>query len=368
MTYRLERLTSTLSIASIHETQMAGKFDLNPPYQRKSVWDDDRQSFFIDSLLRNYPIPPIFLKRIIDDATGNTRFEVVDGKQRLTSVFRFIGNEIAASNEDEEANDPLAPFVGRYFKELDKPDLIGFKKNFWRYAVPVEYIDDIGDAELNKVFDRLNRNGVPLSSQELRNAKFYASTYVAFLKEMSQIPFWANTLATIAEKDRSEDTELLADLSFVLLGFDVKQVEGQRFDVLFGAWANALANDADLLVKLRSTFLDITEMFANLELDLAALRIRGTSHIYGIWSLLFTLKVGRVQLPLLSSKLTEFFQLERSADSQNPFVKSYFAGTAARTRSRSSRMKRLTALCGYLGVPDSKLPPFIELQLGILTD
>ena len=366
MSYRLERLTSTLSIASIHETQVAGKFDLNPPYQRKSVWDDDRQSFFIDSLLRNYPIPPIFLKRIIDDATGNTRFEVVDGKQRLTSIFRFIGNEIAASNEDEEASDPLAPFVGRYFRELDKPNLIGFKKNFWRYAVPVEYIDDIGDAELNKVFDRLNRNGVPLSSQELRNAKFYASTYVAFLKEMSQVPFWAVTLATIAEKDRSEDTELLADLSFVLLEFDVKQVEGQRFDSLFATWANTLSTDGNRLVQLRKTFLEVTEAFANLNLDLAALRIRGTSHIYGIWSLLFTLKVGGIQIPALSSRLSEFFQLERSADSTDVFLKSYFAGTAARTRSRSSRMKRLTALCGYLGVPDSELPPFALGQLGLL--
>lgn len=360
MSYRLERLSSTLGIASIHEAQSANKFNLNPPYQRKSVWDDDRQSFFIDSLLRNYPVPPIFLKRIIDDTTGNTSFEVVDGKQRLTSIFRFIANEISVSNEDEDQNDPSAPFVGKFFKDLDDQELVIYKKNFWRYAIPVEYIDDINDSELNKVFDRLNRNGIPLSAQELRNAKFHASKYVAFLKEMSELKFWNETLSTIAEKDRSEDTELLADLSFVLLENDIKQVEGQRFDYLFNQWADTLESNNSELTRLRKDFMAITKSFGDLNLSLLDLRIRGTSHIYGIWALLWSLYKSNIQIPDLRLHLIKFFSMERSADSPNVDIKDYFAGTAARTRSRSSRSKRLVALCNYLQLDSTS---FTSLRL-----
>jgi hypothetical protein len=348
MSYRLERLTSTLSISAINEANQSEKFDLNPPYQRKSIWDDDRQSFFIDSLLRNYPIPPIFLKRIIDDTTGNTRFEVVDGKQRLTSIFRFIANEIPASNEDEE--DPIAPFVGKYFKDLDLPEYILYKKNFWRYPIPVEYIDDISEPEMNNIFDRLNRNGMPLSKQELRNAKFYTSKFIAFLRDMASLPFWRTTLEPIAGRDRSEDIELMADFAFVLLENDVKQVEGQRFDELFDKWARALDGSLDNLVSLRDKFTQATDTFEELQLDLGTLRLRGTSHLYGIWSLLCMLQINEISTIDVGNQLKAFFALERSSQSPNESMREYFNGTTARTRSRASRIKRLKALAKYLHI------------------
>jgi hypothetical protein len=355
MSYRLERLTSTLGISAINEANQANKFDMNPPYQRKSVWDDDRQSFFVDSLLRNYPVPPIFLKRIIEDSTGNTRFEVVDGKQRLTSIFRFIANEIPASNEDED--DPLAPFVGKYFKDLDAPELMPFKKNFWRYPIPVEYIDDIDEAELNKIFDRLNRNGVPLSSQELRNARFHASKYVGLLKEIADLPFWRSTLESIAQKDRSEDTELLADFSFVILELDVKQVEGARFDTLFEKWALVLENGPQKLAALREDFIILTDKFESLHLDLATLRLTGTSHLYGLWSLICMTHYSQITVNDLPAKLNEFFKQDRSSSSDSDAIRNYFQGTTARTRSRASREKRLRGLTTFLDI--HLLIPFV---------
>ena len=354
MSFRLERQSSSMSISSIHEANLLGKFELSPPYQRKSVWDDDRQSFFKDSLLRNYPVPPIFLKRIIDDSTGNTTFEVVDGKQRLTSIFRFIANEIPALNEDEE--NPVAPFNGKYFKDLESLELAGFKKNFWRYSLPVEYIDDI--EEIDKIFDRLNRNGMPLNRQELRNAKFHASRFVALLREMSQLPFWINTLATIAERDRAEDIELLAEFAFVLLERNMVQAEGIKFDPLFDKWANAIEDKPHLYEPLKKDFIAVTSKFN--ELSLETLKIRGTSHLYGIWSLLCLLHLKQIEFPSLKTDLERFYSLERSATSPEPSIREYFAATTARTRSKVSRIKRLNALLKFLGlsVPSGTDNPF----------
>ena len=86
----LKRDSNSINIASFWEGFSLGKFNFDPPYQRDSVWDEEKQSFFIDSILRNYPIPPIFLHQKIDDDTGRITFEVVDGKQRLTTIASSV--------------------------------------------------------------------------------------------------------------------------------------------------------------------------------------------------------------------------------------------------------------------------------------
>ena len=53
---KLERTATTISIASFHEQNQLRKFNFDPPYQRMSVWTDEKQSYFIDSILRKFPI------------------------------------------------------------------------------------------------------------------------------------------------------------------------------------------------------------------------------------------------------------------------------------------------------------------------
>ncbi len=130
---KLERSTTTISIASFHEQNQLGKFNYDPPYQRRSVWTDEKQSYFIDSILRNFPIPPIFLHRKIDPDTGKTNFDVIDGKQRLTAIARFIDNQIPAANEYGPAEEENV-LDGAYFKNLSSDaKLTEFKASFWKY-------------------------------------------------------------------------------------------------------------------------------------------------------------------------------------------------------------------------------------------
>ena len=63
--------------------------DLDPPYQRKSVWNQKYRDYFIDTLLLDYPCPAIFLYEEINEE-GKAKYFVVDGKQRLTTIFEFI--------------------------------------------------------------------------------------------------------------------------------------------------------------------------------------------------------------------------------------------------------------------------------------
>ncbi|MGL5665312.1 MAG: DUF262 domain-containing protein, partial [Shewanella sp.] len=102
MSIRLKRKSNTMTISSLNEWRTLNKFNMTPSYQRHSVWSSEQQSLLVDSIIKNIPIPPIFLREHIDKQ-GKTTFEVIDGKQRLTSIFRFIDNEIATADDDNDA-------------------------------------------------------------------------------------------------------------------------------------------------------------------------------------------------------------------------------------------------------------------------
>ena len=186
---KLQRSATNISIASFHEQNQLDKYNFEPPYQRRSVWTDEKQSYFIDSILRNFPIPPIFLHRKIDPDTGRTTFDVIDGKQRLTAIARFINNEIPAANEYGPAEEPNA-LDGAYFKDLSTEEsLADFRTAFWKYDIPVEYIDPTDIGLIEDVFDRLNRNGEPLKGQELRNAQYHSSTLLKTVDYLLAHPY-----------------------------------------------------------------------------------------------------------------------------------------------------------------------------------
>ena len=79
--------------------------------------------------------------------------------------------------------------AGLYFRDLDTPEFSELKKRIWRYTISIEYIDTADAVVIDSIFDRLNRNGEPLTGQELRNATYYASELLKSVEKISQIPF-----------------------------------------------------------------------------------------------------------------------------------------------------------------------------------
>ena len=101
----LKRDSTKITISEFYERYNMGKYNLSPAYQRRGdVWDEDKKGFLIDTILKNYPIPPIFLHQRIDEETGSTMYDVIDGKQRLTAIVDFLtGNLSLPQNYDEGA-------------------------------------------------------------------------------------------------------------------------------------------------------------------------------------------------------------------------------------------------------------------------
>src|SRR3990167_5115312 len=87
------RRVTTQDLSWFLDLSANNQLDLDPSYQRRSVWSPKDRRHFLDTIFRGYPSPSIFLhKQIID---GKTIYSVVDGKQRLETILKFTRNEIA---------------------------------------------------------------------------------------------------------------------------------------------------------------------------------------------------------------------------------------------------------------------------------
>lgn len=82
------------STKTFYEMIKDGRIDLEPEYQRGVVWNELKQSAIIESIMRHYYVPPILLSAKEAKNEGDPEYICIDGKQRLSSVYRFMNNEI----------------------------------------------------------------------------------------------------------------------------------------------------------------------------------------------------------------------------------------------------------------------------------
>ena len=189
------------------DLESAGRLDLDPPYQRRSIWNMDFRQFFIDSVIRNYPTQAIFVEVQIDP-DGPTQYRVLDGKQRLTSLFMFMRDEFPTPDSlgDLQLDDA-------YYSDLPK----AVKSQVLSYKFTVENIQDAGPAELNQVFDRLNRNVARLNKQELRHAR-YGGAFITKMERLAEEDFWSEIgVVTPARRRRMLDVEYVSEFYVVAL-------------------------------------------------------------------------------------------------------------------------------------------------------
>ena len=204
-----------------------GLLELNPPYQRRSVWTQSFRDYFIDTILLEYPAPTIFLYEEITEE-GITKFNVVDGKQRLSTIFDFVQGIFPVSNEAI-----LSEYRGKYFQDLPTDA----KTKFWSYTFSVEYLPTKDETIINNVFDRINRNVAKLTSQELRHAKYGGEFIVAVedstLWMFEELPQY---FPQIAKKSVSQmkDVEFISQI-LLRLESEPKGYDTDELDEAFGS-------------------------------------------------------------------------------------------------------------------------------------
>lgn len=202
-------------LVSLYEN---GQLNLSPGFQRESVWTIKDRAKLIDSIIKNYPLPAIFLYR--RENNGQIIYDVIDGKQRVESILMFMGI-IRGNRYDAKVQlpgeDELVKLNWARLCKLKKQTLItGYK------LLTIEVDGDLPD--IIDVFVRINSTGKALSTAEKQHAKYYNSN---FLKTAAKIAvkfetyFEKSGIISALQITRMKHIELVCEIMISIIEGDV---------------------------------------------------------------------------------------------------------------------------------------------------
>lgn len=198
---------SDLSLQSISDMIDSGAIDISPKYQRRERWDEEKSSGLIESFLLNIPVPPIYLA---EDEYGV--YSVIDGKQRLTAINKFLQGALKLKRLEK-----FSELEGLYFKQMPTPLINALKiRPYLRVVTLLRQSDP--DLK-HEVFLRLNKAGVALNAQEIRNVAFRGD-FNNLLFELSENPYLKTQIKATKE---SKVYREMTDVQYVLRFFTVKE-------------------------------------------------------------------------------------------------------------------------------------------------
>ncbi|MBI2830236.1 MAG: DUF262 domain-containing protein [Chloroflexi bacterium] len=194
---------NTQTIAWFNQQNQMKNIDLKAKFQRDVVLSPAAQAYLIDTLLRRLPIPKVYL-RVLRDEKGNMTYQVVDGKQRLTAIFKFLKDELLL--QDKYSKD--IGLGGKRFSNLS----VDMKTRFFGYDMSVQELHDASSEEIKDMFKRLNRTGAKLNQQELRHAA-YEGDFIQLAEEITNDSYWGKVkMFGTPEIRRMTDVEYISEL------------------------------------------------------------------------------------------------------------------------------------------------------------
>ena len=148
-----------LSVKYMLELMEQNLIELNPGYQRRSVWKDNKKkSLLIESLMLRIPIPAFYFYENEDG-----KYQVIDGQQRLTTIKEFVDGEFRLSKLEYLGIE----YNKKKFEDLDTK----YVQRIYRTQIAVNILDARSPKNvIYDIFRRVNTGGVNLNPQELRNA------------------------------------------------------------------------------------------------------------------------------------------------------------------------------------------------------
>jgi hypothetical protein len=203
-----------ISVNSLYSRLENDELDLTPDFQRQAnVWDLKRKSRLIESILLRIPLPSFYFS---EDEEGV--YAVVDGLQRLSTVFHFMDPaEVNRATKSKLSAfklkdlQYLQELEGCYFKDLDKK----FQRRIRELEITANIIrPSTPPAVKFNVFARLNQGGLPVNAQEIRNA-IYSGPWRAKLQELATNPKFLDVTEGKIKSQRQQDKELV--LRFIAL-------------------------------------------------------------------------------------------------------------------------------------------------------
>ncbi|MBP5402245.1 MAG: DUF262 domain-containing protein [Treponema sp.] len=343
-----EKNPTVWTISEFYDNYQTNKLKFEVGYQRESdIWDIDAKSYLIDSIMKNYPIPSIFLNPDVGN-DGRTVYYVIDGKQRLQTIIGFIENKIPLplffANEeifDKETEQLADQMAGKTFDQLSTKDkkFDVFIKQFWKYKLNIDMIYETNYDLVANLFDRLNRNGAPLNKQELRNAKYGKTELLNLIKFLANDAYWQDKLK---KTTRMQNIEFISEIFFTALAGQVMATTNADLDKLYEKY-----KDQKDFNELKKSFDDVMKCLTKLPIDFNKYkRLCSPTHLYTLFSLAQVISRNgeKINIENINNFYEEYFY---QYDEKKDYLYKYFTASSNGTHSLKCRQIRLEALINY---------------------
>lgn len=181
---------------------------VNDEYQRAGgLWPNSAKSYFIDTIINDFPFPKVYFHERLDKETKRPRREIVDGQQRLSTIVDFVDGKFALGKN-------ARGLEGKRFKQLTEEQ----QDSFYSYTVSVDVIRNADRSDILQMFRRMNAFTLPLNAAEKRHSEFFG-----------EFKDWVNTILdrfggilidwnvlTSRQVVRMADAEFIADLALAI--------------------------------------------------------------------------------------------------------------------------------------------------------
>jgi len=279
--------------------------------QRSFVWERQRMSELIWSIIMGYPIPPIYAERGDSDNDKVKIYDVMDGQQRNISIYKYLNDEFALTQLkpipclDENGEEFEVDISGKKFSELEEElqDIINGA------TITVKYYDNLEQSQKAEMFRRLN-NGKPLSAKNrtLASAKnikelLDIGSHKLFEEMLTEKSRANKNQVTIVMKVWSMMNNDIEDISFASKDFNpmIEEAEISDDDKL------ELSNMFDFIVSVHD------ELISNKEKDVAK-KLYKETHMVSLIPYIKKAMEDGINEAMVAEWMVNFFKTENNSD------------------------------------------------------
>ena len=281
----------TYSINDFIEWEDRDQLEISPKFQRRSVWSPQAKSYLIDTILKDKPLPKIFIRATTDPKTKKTTREIVDGQQRIRTILSFVKDGFRISKVHNEE------FGGKLYSELPSE----IQGDFLKYELSVDLLLDLQDRDILDVFARLNTYSVSLNKQELFNAKYFGYFKQMVYKLSGDFyTFWTeNRIFTDRKIMRMAEAELITDILIATLDGIQSKKAAEKY---YAKFDEDFENRKEIEANIKSIMDLIGNLFGE---NLKNSNFRTGPNFYGLFVSLYHMNYGIPNMNLPRKPITE---------------------------------------------------------------
>lgn len=328
--------SSNETILNIYNQIKSRIINLAPDFQRKLVWNDQHKENFIETILKGYPFPEIYIADGEIDLNNPTKIEkwIVDGQQRLATITQYIDG-------DPDLRFKRIP----KFKDLTEKE----KESFYYYNVVIRNLGRLNEQEIREVFKRINSVNYALNAIEITNA-LYDGEYINTANNILEV-----NKKTIEDLDifSINEQSRMRDLEYILTLMSIYEEKGyfsttQKNEIYIREYNDFYKNKE----KTESIFNQIFNFIEYAIEDSYSIWTKKTNFLT-LFIELIRFSDGEKDIKqdklktILSNFEKELLVNKTNTDENNPFVQYYLASIQG-TGSKTSRITRGKILQEYI--------------------